>query len=81
MSSNSTVTPTVGLTVTPSTKSAFTKLEAEEYDDLSSSTIQVIGTADGGEGIGYIEYGDYPVFKNVASEVGQSPLRHLMRQG
>jgi len=52
-------------TASAAQRSAFSKIEAEEYNDLSSSTIEKIGTGDGGSGIGYIENGNYLVFKNI----------------
>ena len=44
---------------------AFSKIEAENYSSNSSSTMEKIGTDNGGSGLGYIENGDYIVFKNV----------------
>ncbi|HEX2926445.1 MAG TPA: carbohydrate-binding protein [Ruminiclostridium sp.] len=50
-------------TVTPVEKDAFTKLEAESYDDQSGT--QNGSCSEGGESLGYIENGDYAVYKNV----------------
>jgi arabinoxylan arabinofuranohydrolase len=51
-------------------RSAFSKIEAEEFNDINSSTIQEIGAAGGGSGIGYIENGDYLVYKSIDFENG-----------
>ena len=48
--------------VTP--KSAFDKLEAENYDDQSGVEIEA-NTDDSGKNIGYIQNGDYTVYKKV----------------
>ncbi|WP_137696473.1 pectinesterase family protein [Ruminiclostridium herbifermentans] len=53
------------ITETPITKSAFNKLEVENYDSTNSSTIVTIGTANNGKGLGSISAGDYLVFKNI----------------
>ncbi|MDQ2084880.1 glycoside hydrolase family 11 protein [Herbivorax sp. ANBcel31] len=49
----------------PSSRSAFSTIEVEEYNDFSSSTMEIVGTDDGGDGIGYIENGDTLTFNNV----------------
>ena len=65
------VTTFVGETAALPNRSAFTQIEAENYDDLSSSTIEIIGgTPSGGSGVGYIENGDYLVYKNIDFEDG-----------
>ena len=54
--------PDTPVVVTP--KSAFDKLEAEKYDDQSG--IEIEDNPDGnGKNIGYIQNGDYAVYKNV----------------
>ncbi|HEY9060547.1 MAG TPA: glycoside hydrolase family 11 protein, partial [Pseudobacteroides sp.] len=63
--SNPTPTPTRPTTSSTTKISAFDKIEAENYNDYSSSTIEKIGTSDGGNGVGYIENGNNLVFKNV----------------
>ena len=45
------------------TRSAFTKLEAESYNDQSG--VQTESCTEGGESVGYIENGDYVVYKNI----------------
>jgi len=55
--------------------SAFDKIQAEDYYDIKSSTIETIGTGDGGSGIGYIENGDYLLFKNVDFGSGASSFK------
>ncbi len=59
-------TPTPLPTSVPVTeRSAFSTLEVEEFNDINSSTMQKIGTANGGSGIGYIGSGDYLAYKKV----------------
>ena len=54
--------PDTPVVVTP--KSAFDKLEAEKYDDQSG--IEIEDNTDGnGKNIGYIQNGDYAVYKKV----------------
>jgi endo-1,4-beta-xylanase len=50
-------------TPTIETRSAFTKLEAESYNDQSG--IQTETCSEGGDSIGYIENGDYAVYKSI----------------
>ncbi|GAE89993.1 endo-1,4-beta-xylanase A precursor [Acetivibrio straminisolvens JCM 21531] len=53
-------------TPTPGPRLANTRIEAEDYNDIYSSSIEIIGVPpDGGSGIGYITSGDYLVFKNL----------------
>ncbi|WFR58825.1 carbohydrate-binding protein [Anaerocolumna sp. AGMB13025] len=47
----------------PVERSAFTKLEAESYNNQSG--IQTETCTEGGENIGYIENGDYVVYNNI----------------
>ncbi len=49
-------------------KNPFSKLEAESYDDQSG--IQNGSCSEGGESIGYIENGDYAVYKNCDFSTG-----------
>ena len=49
----------------PNTKDALRKIEAEDYNETNSTTIQVVGTGDGGNALGWIEPGDYIVFKDL----------------
>jgi len=51
-------------TPTPARRSAYTKIEAEEYNDISGLEIQEIDTATG-NGLGYINDGDYVAYKNI----------------
>ncbi|WP_081926907.1 endo-1,4-beta-xylanase [Pseudobacteroides cellulosolvens] len=62
--SNPSPTPTRPTTSSTTKISAFDTIEAENYNDYSSSTIEKIGTGDG-NGVGYIENGNNLVFKNV----------------
>jgi glucuronoarabinoxylan endo-1,4-beta-xylanase len=63
---------------TPIERSAFSRLEAEEYNDIESSTIEIVGAADGGSGLGYIENGDYTVYKNIDFENGATSFSALV---
>lgn len=55
-----------GPTPTPiNDRSAFTRIEAEEYNSKNSSTMEEISTVSGGSGIGYIENGDSLTFRNI----------------
>lgn len=49
---------------TPVPRSAFSKIEAEDYNDVNASELQVVNT-DSGKGLGYINNGDYVVYKNI----------------
>ncbi|HEX2926748.1 MAG TPA: carbohydrate-binding protein [Ruminiclostridium sp.] len=53
----------LGSVTPPADKDAFSKLEAESYDDQSGT--QNGSCSEGGESLGYIENGDYAVYKNV----------------
>jgi endo-1,4-beta-xylanase len=57
--------PTPTRTPDNTQRDAYSILEAENFSDLNSSTIETIGTGADGEGIGYIESGDYVVYNNV----------------
>jgi hypothetical protein len=63
-------------TIPPTQKSAFTRMEAENYDSNSSSTMKDIGN-----GIGYIESGDYIVFKSVNFGSGASSFTANVANG
>jgi len=52
-------------TSTPVERSAFTKIEAESYNDINSSSIEKITTVGEGSGVGYIENGNYLVYKKL----------------
>ncbi len=47
----------------PNPRSAFTQIEAESYD--SQSGVQNESCTEGGEDVGYIENGDYAVYRNI----------------
>lgn len=82
ISSGPLVTPTPVQTPTPAPtpvpRSAFSKLEAEDYNDISSTSIQKIDTADGGSGVGYIEMGNYLVYKNIDFGSGANSYKALV---
>lgn len=63
-----TLSPTNGI-VTPTPKiSAFEKIEAEDFSDQSG--VKSENCAEGGQNVGYIENGDYIMFKGVDFEDG-----------
>ncbi|KNY25429.1 carbohydrate-binding protein [Pseudobacteroides cellulosolvens] len=66
-------TPTPTIPAGP--KSAFAKLEAENYDSVESSTLKKIDTPTGGGGIGYIENGNYVVYNNVDFGTGATSFK------
>ncbi|TYQ18192.1 UNVERIFIED_CONTAM: lysophospholipase L1-like esterase [Acetivibrio alkalicellulosi] len=58
-------TPTMPTNPGPSSRSAFTTIQAEEYNAINSSTMEIIGTGNNGSGIGYIENGNTLTYNNV----------------
>ena len=58
----------------PNTKDALRKIEAEDYNETNSTTIQVVGTGDGDNAIGWIEPGDYIVFKDLNFSPGANSV-------
>ncbi|WP_010250403.1 endo-1,4-beta-xylanase [Acetivibrio cellulolyticus] len=72
----STATPVP--TATPGPRSAFTQIEAEEYNNVNSSTIEKVGTANGGSGLGYINNGDYTVYSKVDFGSGATSFKALV---
>lgn len=58
----------------PNTKNALTEIKAENYNDTNSSTIQVVGTGDGGNALGWIEPGDYIVFRDLNFSPGANSV-------
>ncbi|HEX9059695.1 MAG TPA: carbohydrate-binding protein [Clostridia bacterium] len=56
-------TPTPPPTPTPGPQSAFTQIEAEDFNDQSG--IQTETCSEGGQDVGYIEDGDYAVYNNI----------------
>ncbi len=46
-------------------RSAFSQIEAESYNSVSSSNIQSFGITGGGIAIGYIQNGYYAVYNNI----------------
>ena len=52
-----------GALPTPDPISAFTKIEAESYNNQSG--VQTESCSEGGENVGYIENGDYAVYSNI----------------
>lgn len=64
-------------TPTPARRSAFTKIEAEEYNDIYGSQIQEI-PAETGKGLGYINNGDYVAYKNIDFGSGATKFKALV---
>jgi len=64
-------------TPTPGKKSAFSKIEVEDYNDINAAEIQEI-PAETGNGLGYITNGDYVVFKNVDFGSGATSFTALV---
>ncbi len=62
---NQTVTPTPTPTPapTPGSRSAFTQIEAEDFNNQSG--IQTETCSEGGQDVGYIENGDYIEYQNI----------------
>lgn len=58
----------------PNTKDAFRKIEAENFDETNSTTIQTVGTGDGDNAIGWIEPGDYVVYKDLNFSPGAKSM-------
>ncbi|MDP4179552.1 MAG: carbohydrate-binding protein [Bacillota bacterium] len=77
-----TLTPTATPTPTPTAvvtqRSAFSKLEAESYNSLNSTTIQTVTTVNGGSGIGYINNGNYLVFNKIDFGSGATSFKALV---
>ncbi|MFZ5987275.1 MAG: carbohydrate-binding protein [Bacillota bacterium] len=73
-------TPSPSPTRTPDNtqRNAFSILEAENYSSLNSLTIETIGTANNGSGLGYIENGNYVVYNNVDFGSGASSFKALV---
>jgi lysophospholipase L1-like esterase len=61
-------------------RSAFSKIEAEEYNSKTSSTMEEINTASG-KGIGYIESGDSLTFKNINFGSGATKFSAYVASG
>jgi endo-1,4-beta-xylanase len=59
-------------------RSAFTKLEAESYNSSNASSIQKIGTVNGGSGVGYINNGNYLVYNNIDFGSGATSFKTLV---
>ncbi|TYQ15315.1 UNVERIFIED_CONTAM: endo-1,4-beta-xylanase [Acetivibrio alkalicellulosi] len=58
--------------------SAFTRIEAENYSTVNSSTIRTITTVNGGSGLGYIEDGNYVVYNNIDFGNGATVFRAMV---
>ncbi|HEX3029723.1 MAG TPA: non-reducing end alpha-L-arabinofuranosidase family hydrolase [Clostridia bacterium] len=54
----------------PDPISAFNKIEAEKYYSQTGVQTETCTDTDGGQSVGYIENGDYVVFKNVDFDTG-----------
>jgi beta-xylosidase len=60
---NPTPVPTSVPTLTPDSRSAFSQIEAEDFDSQSGTRNEAC--SEGGEDVGYIEDGDYVVYNNI----------------
>lgn len=56
---------TPGADVVIETRSAFTQIEAESYNNQSGIQTETCSDSNGGMNIGYIENGDYVLYKNI----------------
>lgn len=65
-----TPTPPPTPTPTPSPRSAFTQIEAEDFNDQSGVQTETCG--EGGQNVGYIENGDYAVYSSINFGSGPS---------
>jgi hypothetical protein len=65
----------------PGSRSAFSTIQAEDYNSVSSSTLQVIGGTPSGSGIGYIESGDYVTYRNIDFGSGATSFRAVVASG
>ena len=71
-----------GNTGTPVTeRSAFTTLQAEEYNTTNSSTLEKIGIGNAGSGVGYIENGDHLVFNKTNFGSGATSFKARVAYG
>ncbi|MDD5937107.1 MAG: carbohydrate-binding protein [Clostridiales bacterium] len=71
---NPTATPVPTVTATPNAKSAFSQIQAEDYDSRNASNIQTFRLNEGGSAIGYIENGNAITFKNIDFGMGASSV-------
>lgn len=55
--------------------SAFTNIEAEDYNSVSGSKIDTIGLTDGSSALGYISRGDYILYNNINFGSGASSFK------
>ncbi|HEX3029727.1 MAG TPA: carbohydrate-binding protein, partial [Clostridia bacterium] len=55
--------------------SAFEKIEAESYSDQSGIQAETCTDTEGGQNVGFIENGDYAVYKNVDFDTGATSFQ------
>lgn len=75
-SSNGLSSESVSITTTTPTgsqRSAFTPIEAEEFDNQSG--IQTESCTEGGQNVGFIENGDYLIFTNIDFDSGAASFQ------
>ncbi|TYQ12691.1 UNVERIFIED_CONTAM: endo-1,4-beta-xylanase [Acetivibrio alkalicellulosi] len=65
---------------TPNSKSAFTRIEAEDYNSVSSSTIRTI-SIDSGSALGYIENGNTVTYNNIDFGSGATSFNARVASG
>ncbi len=61
-------------------RSAFSAIDSSTYNDTNSSSIEKIGT-DSGNGVGYIENGNYLVYKNINFGTGAASFKAHVANG
>jgi endo-1,4-beta-xylanase len=66
-------TPNGNVTVDP--RSAFTTIEAESYNDQSGIQTETCTDTNGGQDVGYIENGDYVVYKKIDFGTGAASFK------
>ncbi len=64
----------------PVERSAFTALDSSSYNATNSTTVQKIGT-DSGNGVGYIENGNYLAYKNINFGTGAASFKAHVANG
>ncbi|QNU67700.1 glycoside hydrolase family 11 protein [Ruminiclostridium herbifermentans] len=72
--------PDPGTDPNPTERSAFSAIDSSSYNDTNSTTVRKIGT-DSGNGVGYIENGNYLVYKNVDFGTGAASFKAHVANG
>jgi len=61
-------------------RSAFTAIDSSSYNATNSTTVEKIGT-DSGNGVGYIENGNYLAYKNINFDTGAASFKAHVANG